>query len=292
MPLNRRHFTLGLALTPLTKIRLAKAEEPRGLFWTATAPGKPPCILFGYARAAAAVTADIVNDGDRFAGQAHRLVGDVANIQMPPISIPHDVLPPVFGRVSPATAGRIRAILDKSFAAMPNTEKLSAFEIVFLLNAEGQTPPQPSVGGTIAEHAQAAGKPIGYLVSADEVKAAFHQPDLPALDKKIDEDALNYLLTLRDTVGPIGKYQEGLYAARRTADLAKTAAEMKARGVPSLADIMPTAALAGTIIDRSIQTVQGAQEPLFAMLPVGILTQDDGILTTLKVRGVHVSLLA
>ena len=292
MQLNRRHFAFGLALTPFAGIRVANADEPRGLFWTATPPGKPPSVLFGYARTAAAATAGIVRDGNRFAAQARRLKGDVANFQMPPISMSHDLLQPIVGRVSPALAERIRAVLDKSFPSVPAKEKLSGFEVIILLMGEGQTPPQPSVGGTIVEHAQAAGKPIDYLVSADEVKAAYHPPDIPALDKHIDENVLNYLLTLRDTAGPIGKYQEGLYAARRTADLGKVTAEMKAHGVPSIVDLLPTATLEGTIIDRAVQTVKGAQDQMFLLLPVGTLTRPGGILSKMKDSGVEISPLA
>jgi hypothetical protein len=291
MLLSRRIFTISLTLAA-SEISRAFGAEERGLFWTATAPEKQPCVLFGYARTAAAVTPDIVKDGDRFAGEAQRLVADVANIQLPRIAMPRDKLAPVVSRVSTATAERIRAVLDKSFPSLPTKEKLSGFEVVFFLLAEGQTPPKPSVGGMIAESAQAAGKPIVYLVAPEEVKAAYHPPDLIALDQRVDENALNYLLTFRDTNGPIGKYEQDLYAARRTADLAKLAAEMKQHGVPTSAEFLPTTSLEGTIIDRTLQAVQTAQDRTFLMLPVGSLTRDGGILSKLRENNVQVALSA
>ena len=292
MLLNRRRFTSGLVLTPFAQIFAAETEEQRGLFWMATPAAKPPSILFGYARTAAGVTMDVAKDGDRFAAQTRRLVIDIANIQFPQVSLPHDALPPITSRVSQAMTERIRSVLDKSFPSVPMKEKLSGFETVILLNGEGQTPPQPSIGGVIAEHAQAAGKPIDYLVSAEEVKAAYHPPDVAALDKRIDENALIYLLTLRDKVGPIGKYHESLYATRRTTELAKVAADMKAHGLPGRPDLLPTTTLEETIIDRSLRMVKAAQDPVFAMLPVGTLTRDGGILSKMKESGIRVSLLA
>ncbi|WP_158817596.1 hypothetical protein [Methylocapsa sp. S129] len=281
----------GLAVAASGAARAAGAEA-RGLFWTATPPGEPPSFLFGYARTAAAVTADIVKDGDRFAEQAQRVVADIPNVQFARISLPHDRLPPISGRVSAATADRIRAVIDKSFSSLPNKDKLSGFETALLLHAEGQTPAQPSVGGTIAEHAQATGKPIAYLVSADEAKAAFHPPDPVALDQRINEQTLVYLLDLRDRLGPIGKYEESLYTARRTDDLSKLGVEMKQHGALTTADLLPTSTLEETILARALQAVQTPQDRAFLMVAVGTLTRDGGVLSKLRESGVQVALSA
>ena len=53
-----------------------------------------------------------------------------------------------------------------------------------LLMSEGQTPPNPTAGGTIVEGALKLGRPSLVLISDTELRGMVFSPNLPALDKK------------------------------------------------------------------------------------------------------------
>jgi hypothetical protein len=175
---------------------------------------------------------------------------------------------------------------------LPNKDRISGLETALLLHSEGQTPAKPSVGGTIVEHAQASGKSLAYLVSLDEVKAAYRPPDPVMLDQRITEQTLVYLLELREKIGPIGKYEESLYAARRAKDLDKLGTEMKQHGALTTGDLLPTSTLEGTINARAIQAIEAPRDRALLMLPVGTLARDAGVLSKLREDGVQVALSA
>jgi hypothetical protein len=59
-------------------------------------------------------------------------------------------------------------------------------------------------------------------------------PDLGAIDERFDDGIVNYLLTLRDSVGSIGKYLETLYVTHCPQDIKRFSDEMMARGVPQI----------------------------------------------------------
>lgn len=267
-----------------------------GLFWLATPRGGPPSILFGYDRVAAIITPDIVNDGVRYVDRVQRLVIDTPNYRASPILL--DALPPVFSRISQAVADRVRAVLDHILRGRSKTDrdkfsdKISGLAMATVLLGEGASPPRPSVGGVIFDHARAAGRPITFLISPDEIKSAYRTPDFAAIDRQIDEAALVFLLTLRDKVGPMGRYQESLYAGRRPAEVLKFDA-LLSQHVPALMrqfDFLPD--LAKPLSERALQTIRTAQDSAFLMLFVGSLIRNGGILSMLQDSGIKISLLA
>ena len=100
-----------------------------------------------------------------------------------------------------------------------------------LLMAEGQTPPNPAVGGTIVDGALKLGRPSMALISDVELGGMVFSPNLTALDKRIGQDTIAYMLDLRAKGGQIGRQFEQLYAARRGGDIHSLSAELIKRGV-------------------------------------------------------------
>jgi hypothetical protein len=96
---------------------------------------------------------------------------------------------------------------------------------------EGQTPPNPTVGGTIVEGALKLGRPSSVLISDTELRGMASAPNLTALDKRIGQSTIAYLLDLRQKGGPIGRQFEQLYAARRGGDIHSLGADLMKRGV-------------------------------------------------------------
>lgn len=187
---------------------------------------------------------------------------------------------PVLSRVPTKLGDSIRLLLDQHFPSLPGRTGMTGLELALLLQSEGQTPPTPSVGGTIAEDAQKSGRPVAYMLSQQEYVAGYHAPDLTALDQSIGVGSIDYLMSLRGTRGPIGKYQEDLYVARRVGDLARLGDEMRAHGIPSVTDFagLPLKQLQTTIAAKALKAVQTAAGPLFLMLPVGTLMGNEGVL--------------
>src|SRR3954464_6362891 len=76
--MDRRTFmSLALSAAASGWRDLASAEEHRVLFWRIETPDNATGIVFGYARAAASVTADIVRDGVRLLEQSSRVLIDM-----------------------------------------------------------------------------------------------------------------------------------------------------------------------------------------------------------------------
>jgi hypothetical protein len=296
MELNRRHFSAGLALLSVCRPGWAADNDERGLFWKVSRNGQPPAIIFGYERTAAAITADVVSDGNRFVDGAQRIVGAMPNFTMPRVDITKTGMPPLVSRLSPALAQRVRDIVaaTPALAASP-IEHVSGIVFVTIVMLEGQTPAAATVGGTIAQHAQAASKPISYLLSIDDIKGVYRPPDLGAIDQQIDNGVVNYLLTLRDTIGPLGKYLETLYVARRAQDLKRVSDEMTARGVPRMEAItgLPPDQLQSLLSTRARDPLnQQASADTFLMLPLGTVTGGANLLGTLRQAGMEVSTVA
>jgi hypothetical protein len=57
------------------------------------------------------------------------------------------------------------------------------------------------------------------LISDTELHGMASPPNLTALDKRIGQDTIAYMLDLRAKGGPIGRQFEQLYAARRGGDM-------------------------------------------------------------------------
>jgi hypothetical protein len=294
MPIDRRTFCLAFAGVLASREAPAKSVAEQGLFWSAASEGKPSSILFGYARTAATVAPDIVNDGRKFALQCATIAADVGNTQLPKTSVDRNKMTPILDWAPPPLAQKIRSVLAQSFANWPDREKITGLELMLLLQGEGQTPAQASVGGTIMQDAQAAGKPFSTLLTAAETLATYHAPDLIALDKRINADAIGYLLTLRDSVGTIGKRQESLYAARHVGELSKLTDDLKAHGVLSFADVTGLDAdrLSAAVVDRALAAIRNATAPQFLLLPVGTLTDVGGVLDKARNSGLQLKLLA
>jgi hypothetical protein len=295
MELDRRHFTAGLAVLSLCRPAHAATDDGRGLFWKVSRNGQPRAILFGYERAAAAITPDVVRDGDRFVDDAQRVVGAMPNFKMPQVDITKTGTPPLVSRVSPATAQRVRDFVAANPALRASIDKVSGIVLLSIVMLEGQTPSPVTVGGTIAEHAQAASKPVSYLLTLDDIKSIYRPPDVGAIDKQIDDGVVGYLLTLRDTVGPVGKYMESLYVARRWQDLKRVSDEMKAHGVPSMEAIggLPPDQLQALLTTRTRDLMnQPTSGDTFLMLPLGALTGDANLLAILRQAGMEVSMAA
>src|SRR5262249_28280267 len=149
---------------------------------------------------------DIVSEGSQRATDAKRVLQDFhGRVALPPIRTDQPQSTPLLGRLDDKTAAALRAVMEKGFPQLAGTiDRLSGVEATMLLMSEGQTPPNPSVGGTIFSHAEQQGRPSSVLVSDDELRAAFVPPDLAALDKRIGQDTVQYLLELRDKDGAIG----------------------------------------------------------------------------------------
>lgn len=297
MKLDRRAFTGSLFLGSLFLGSLAAlslrqpawaAGDDRGLFWKVARNGQPPTVLFGYERTAAAITADVVRDGDRFVDGAQRIVGAMPNFTLPQIDITKTGQPTLAQRVGDFVAA------SPALRVTP-VDKISGIAFVTFVMLEGQTNSPVTVGGTIAEHAQAASKPISYLLSMDDIKSIYRPPDVGAIDKQIDNDVVNYLFTLRDAVGPVGKYFETLYVACRSQDIERVSDEMKARGVPSMEAVggMPPDLLQPMLETRARDLLsQQASGDTFLMLPLGIFTGDGNLLAMLRQAGMEVSTVA
>jgi len=120
-------------------------------------------------------------------------------------------------------------------------------------------------------------------------------PDLAALDKRIDEKTVTWLLDLHDKIGAVGRRYETLYIARGSADIKKLSADMRAHGVPSFNEMggLQSDKVEATLARRTVETLkkpEGAKS--FLLLPLGTLCDDKGVLAKLRTGGVKVTPLA
>ena len=295
MSITRRLFFGGLMTLAVTPPAFA-VSDGRALFWSAEPAGQPRSVLFGYERVAATRTADIVRDGERLADDLDRLIGAMPNMRFAKVEIPRKDVTPLVDRLSRPAADRVRDLFgqDAGWKAMNDT--LSGVEFVALIMFEGQTPATASVAGTIAAHALGKGKPISYLLSQTDLQDMMGKPDLAALDKRIDERIVTWLLDLHDRIGAVGRHFETLYSDRRSADIQKFVEDMRSHGMPSFNEMgglqadKVEAALA-TRTAEELKKPDGGKS--FFLLPLGTLCDEkSGVLAKLKADGVKITPIA
>ncbi len=163
-----------------------------------------------------------------------------------------------------------------------------------LLAGEGQTPPNPSVGGMIVESALKLGRPSMVLISDTELRGmAAVAPNLPAFDKRISQDTIAYLLDLRAKGGPIGRQFEQLYAARRGADMHSLNAELLKHEVFVPSQMLNGDAIKYLLGSRLEATLkQDTAAGAFVLMPLDSLVGTDGIIATLRKSGSTVTAVA
>ena len=295
MSMTRRLFAGGLATAAFAPRARAGATEDRALFWSAERPGQPRSVLFGYERIAATRTADIVRDGERLADGQARMIGAMPNVSFPKVEIPRKDTTPLVERLSKPAAERVRALLGRDPRWKPMTDTLSGIEFVAFVMFEGQTQATASVGGTIAAHELGKGKPIAYLLSQTDLQDMLGKPNLAAVDKRIDEKTVTWLLDLHDRVGAVGLHYETLYAERRSADIHKLSADMRTHGVPSFNEMggLQADKVEAMLVARTAETLKKpAGSKSFMLLPLGMLCDDKGVLAALRADGVRVTPIA
>lgn len=315
MQLTRRR-ALGLALAASSAaVRVAGADDAvsddRALFWE-LGSGASASTIFGYQRIAASLVSDIIDEGSKRAVAATRIISDFSpSVRLPPIEF-NPSLPPVTGKLDAKTADAFRDVVRQSFAQLlPTVDKMPGILATLLLIGEGQTPtpPNPTVGGTILEHAQQQARPWAVLISDAELRSMYHPPDQAARDNRIGQDTIAYILELRAKGGPIGRQFEELYAARRGGDVHRLADDLTRRGVFTPGDLFNPdfikailtgrleAALkakeADSVIGRLVGALNGKEaDSAFVLLPLGSLLGKDGIIAALRAKGHAVTAVA
>ena len=294
MELTRRRV-LGLALAASSAVVLPAwaASDDRALFWQ-VGSGPSASTIFGYERIAASLVADIVADGTRRATAATRVVQDFpSTVALPPMKLDPS-LPPVVGKLDAKTADAFRAVVRQSFARLlPTVDRMPGIEATILLMGEGQTPPTPTVGGTIFQSAVKLERPVTLLVSDTELRGMVVPPNLTALDKRIGQDTIAYMLDLRAKGGPIGRQFEELYAARRGADIHNLSAELSRHAVFNPNQMLQSDGIKYLLSSRLEAVLKGKDAAsAFALLPLEMLVGDDGMIAALRKRGNAVSAVA
>lgn len=290
MQLTRRQ-ALGLALaassTVVLRARAAgEVTDDRAVFWE-FGSGTSASTIFGYSRIAASLVSDIVDEGTKRATAAKRVIQDFpSSVTLPPIKLDPS-LPPVVGKLDAKTAGAFRGIVQQSFAKLlPTVDKMPGIEATMLLLAEGQTSPNPMVGATIVEHALKLGRPATVMISDAELRGMVFPSNLAALDKRIGQDTIAYLLDLRANGGAIGHQFEQLYAARRGGGIHSLAAEFSRRGVFIPSQMFESDGIKAILTGRLEAALKGNEaDSAFVLLPLDTLLGDDGIVAALRKRG-------
>jgi hypothetical protein len=291
MVLSRRSVLAGAAC--LVAVRPAAADDERALFWRIGSGTDNSSILFGYERIGANIAPGVVSDGDRLVESVHAVIADMnPNIRFPPVSLDRQATKPIVQLLSPNVGDQLRTALAAT-PAKAAVDTMTGFEATFILMSEGQHPPTPSVGGTIAEHAASHGRPLRQLLSNDDVAAAYQAPDMTEVNAKIGEAQIAYLLQLRQRVGAIGGHFEQLYAARQSAAIERVTADIDAHGIPNLSELLLNARLRQLMVDRAAQfaTNQPSAAALL-LLPLGVLTGVNGVLAALKASGATITAVA
>jgi hypothetical protein len=297
MQLTRRR-ALGLALAASSAAGLsAKAasevNDDRALFWE-FGSGASASTIFGYDRIAASLISDIVDDGTRRATAAKRVIQDFpSRVVLPAIKIDPS-LQPVVDRLDAKTAAAFRAVVQQGFAQVGSTvDKMPGIEASMLLMAEGRTPPNLTVGGAIVEGALKLGRPSMVLISDTELRGIVFSPNLTALDKRIGQDTIAYMLDLRAKGGPIGRQFEQLYASRRGRDIHSLGAELTKRGVFAPSQMLNSDAIKYLLASRlEVAIKKDAASSAFALMPLDALVGDDGIIAAFRKSGNSVTAVA
>jgi hypothetical protein len=293
---RRRALVLALAASSAAALRAGAAgqvSDDRALFWE-FGSGASASTIFGYDRISASLVSDIVDDGTKRAAAAKRIIQDFPpRVVLPAIKIDPS-LQPVVDRLDAKAAAAFRGVVQQSFAQLaPTVDKMPGIEASMLLMAEGQTPPNPTVGGTIVDGALKLGRPAMVLISDTELRGMVLSPNLTALDKRIGQDTIDYLLDLRAKGGPIGRQFEQLYAARRGGDIHRLSAELIKRGVFVPSQMLNSDAikyLLGSRLEAALK--KDAAASAFVLMPLHALIGDDGIIAALRKNGNSVTAVA
>lgn len=290
---RRRALGLALAASSATVLPAWAGSDDRAVFWQCST-GDSASTIFGYSRIAASLVPDIADEGTKRVTAAKRLIQDFPpRVVLPPIKIDPS-LQPVVDRLDAKTAAAFRAVMQQSFAQVaPMVEKMPGIEISMLLTAEGGTPPNPTVGGTIVERALKLGLPSTVLIFDAELRNMAWSSNLTALDKRIGQDTIAYLLDLRAKGGPIGRQFEQLYAARRGGEIHSLGAEFMKRGVFVPSQILNGDAikyLLGSRLEAALK--KEAADSAFVLMPLDALVGDDGIVAALRKGGNSVTAVA
>jgi hypothetical protein len=272
------------------------AQEERALFWRVETADGGRGIIFGYARIAAAVAADVAKDGMRFVENARRILVDMPNTEFPETKIDAS-LPALLPKLDAALAGRLRSLLASLHVPAAQLDSLPGFAIAAFLYGEEQSNPVPSVGGTILDRAQALGRPVTGVLGASEVEQLRKPVDvaqIKEIDQRIDGATIELLLETRQRVGPIGAYTERLYRERRAEELARFGKTMTDRGIPEPQALFDGEAARRTLLSRLPVALrsQNADDLAFCFLPIGLLTGPDSVLATLRHHGARTTALA
>jgi hypothetical protein len=290
MSISRRTALIGAGLLLSRQVRAAEdKDEQRALFWTVTPPGRKGGVLFGYERIAAAITPEIVRDGEALAGASQRIVIDMPQrVRFPQLSLGAGDIKPIVQIVSPQTADRLRKFLAATPAAS-RADRLGGLEATMLLVVEGQHNADITVGGTIFEYSRSAGKPVDQLLSDTDVLSAFRPPDMAALNGGSGQDTISYLLDLRDRIGPIGGYLEQLYRERKGDAIVRVADDINRHGVFSPSRLLQTDQIRNLMFERAQDMLtQQADEQRFMLFPLGMLAGSTGLLAAFKAKGAEV----
>jgi hypothetical protein len=293
MPIDRRKLLALASLTALgSNWKPAAAAEERALFWRVEF-GDSSAVLFGYERIAAALVPDVLKDGFRLIDDTRSVALDLSPvIKFPPIQIDRKNITPLSNVVSRPTADQLHEVYAKFPQMGPMADLLSPFEVTTVLMGEGQSPPNPSAGGTIADRGKILNRPVTILVTDAEAQGLWNPPDMVALNKSIDESRIKYLLDLRQQVGPIGAHLEALYRDRRSEEINRFTGDIKTHGIPSMSGFLPPDRVRPLMLDRLVKTAAAsATTDPFVLLPLGLLTGADGILAQLRNKGSVVTAL-
>jgi hypothetical protein len=286
---RRRALGLALAASSAAGLRAGAAGElsdDRALFWQ-FGSGASASTIFGYDRIAASLVSDIVDEGTKRATAAKHIVQDLPpRVVLPAIKIDPSLLP-VVDRLDAKTTVAFRAFVQQSFPQLaPTVDKMPGIQASMLLMAEGQTPPNPTVGGMIVEGALKLGRPSMVLITDTELRGMVFSPNLTALDKRIGQDTIAYMLDLRAKGGPIGRQFEQLYAAHRGGDIHSLGAELINRGVFVPSQMLNSDAikyLLGSRLEAALKKDTGASA--FVLMPLDALVGDGGIIAALRKSG-------
>lgn len=290
---RRRAVGLALAASSAAVLPAWAASDDRAVFWQ-FGTGPSASTIFGYSRVAASLVSDIVDEGTKRATAAKRVIQDFpSKVVLPPIKLDPS-LQPVVDRLDAKTAAAFRAVVQQSFAQLaPTVGKMPGIEASMLLTAEGRTPPNPTVGGTIVEAALKLGRPSMVLISDTELHGMVFAPNLTAFEKRIGQDTLAYMLDLRAKGGPVGRQFEQLYAARRGGDIHSLSAEFIKHGAFVPSQILNSDAikyLLGSRLEAALK--KDAADSAFILMPLDALVGDDGIVAALRKRGNSVTAVA
>jgi hypothetical protein len=265
------------------------AADEQSLFWRV---GDAKSVIFGYVRIAASQVPDIVAEGSQDAAGATRLIQDLpATTAMPPLQLDRAKAPAIASKLDEQTASALRDVITHSFPKFTAMfDQLSGIEVTLLLSAEGQAPANPTVGGTIAEAAVKQGRPVTALIAQDELRSLMTPPDLAAMNNAIGQATIAYLLDLRQKNGPIGGYLESLYKARKVGEIRRLTDGLKQYHVFSPSDLLRTDKVRALLTDRLEAALKDkAAGSAFVLMPVGIVTGEDGLVANLRQRGLSVT---